>query len=109
MFRERAVPMRPERLGNSTHAENFENLGVANDLGVQRQELGTGYAIGGECLRKSATDSARHSSIEEETSPSTEPAVCPGLYQDVLPFAVQTFKLKLHRQHNGPELTLACQ
>jgi hypothetical protein len=31
MFRESAVPMRPERLRNSTYAENLENLGVADD------------------------------------------------------------------------------
>lgn len=60
---------------------------------VQRQELGTSYVIGKKCSRKSATDSARHSSMEEDTSPSTEPVVCPGLYQEVLSFAVQASQI----------------
>jgi hypothetical protein len=34
--------------------------------------------------RYSATDSARHSSIDEETVPKTELEVWPGLYQDVI-------------------------
>jgi hypothetical protein len=34
--------------------------------------------------RKRATVSALHSSIEEDTSPNTDPGVCSGLYQDVL-------------------------
>lgn len=35
-------------------------------------------------LRKRATVSALHSSIDDETSPSTDPGVCSGLYHDVL-------------------------
>ena len=31
MFHESAALMRPERLRNPTYAENFENLGVADD------------------------------------------------------------------------------
>lgn len=34
--------------------------------------------------RYRATASARHSSIEEDTAPITEPGVWPGLYQDLI-------------------------
>ena len=43
-------------------------------------------------LQYKATVSARHSSIDEDTSPRTDPGVWPGLYQDVLSYIVNRWQ-----------------
>jgi hypothetical protein len=45
--------------------------------------------------------------MDEDTSPSTEPGVCPGLYQDVL--RAQQFRIGGQHDDDDAELTPVCQ
>jgi hypothetical protein len=72
---------------------------ITGERDIQRKRIGQA-AAGKDSSQNRATVSARHSSIEEDTSPSTEPGVCPGLYQDELRAV-----FRLRGQHDSVELT----
>lgn len=90
--------MRSKRRTGLAYVEYLKNVAVANHLVSCQNELVSSDVCH---LRYKATVSARHSSIDDDTSPSTDPGVCPGLYHEVLR------KVSDDQEHDGSTLTSA--